>query len=462
MTIDFYYFDPSPPCRTVMMLAKALGVHFNYIKVNPLEGDHMKPEFVKINPQRVIPTIDDNGLILCESRAILGYLVNKYAKNDHFYPKDPQKKGIIDQRLFFDIGTLYDLFFKCYGFVAFGMIEAAKEEDVQALERAFEILNVYFEDSQYVAGDEITIADFTIITSVCSMVECGFDISVYENVNDWYERCSKDFEKFGFKDINLTGARFIAGLYKSRVTRSNQLVGLVSATRPSYLLVAFVVLKFSDLQMPLDLYQTIYSTPCRAVRLVAAALGVDLNLKICDIRKGDQFKPEFIKMNPQHTIPTMDDNGLYLSESRAIMTYLADQYGKDDSLYPKDPKKRAFVDQRLYFDMGFYQLFKTYYRPTIFENKSKDTIDFEKLDTAFGFLEKFLEGENYVAGKNLTIADLALVCSVSTFEAMEYDFSNFMNIKQWYLKIKKEAPKYEEIVEEGVMEFKEMVASMKK
>lgn len=50
------------------------------------------------------------------------------------------------------------------------MQEAAKEEDVQALERAFEILNIYLQDSQYVAGDEITIADFTIITSVCSMV----------------------------------------------------------------------------------------------------------------------------------------------------------------------------------------------------------------------------------------------------------------------------------------------------
>lgn len=48
MTIDFYFFHVSPPCRTVMMLAKALGVHFNYIQVSPLEGDHMKPEFVKV------------------------------------------------------------------------------------------------------------------------------------------------------------------------------------------------------------------------------------------------------------------------------------------------------------------------------------------------------------------------------------------------------------------------------
>jgi glutathione S-transferase len=44
------------------------------------------------------------------------------------------------------------------------------------------------------------------------------------------------------------------------------------------------------------------------------------------------------------------------------MTYLVEQYGKDDSLYPKDPKKRAVVNQRLYFDMGtLYQRFGDLY-----------------------------------------------------------------------------------------------------
>lgn len=59
-----------------------------------------------------------------------------------------------------------------------------------------------------------------------------------------------------------------------------------------------------------------------------------------------------LQLNPQHTIPTIDDNGFSLWESRAIMTYFVNQYGKDDTLYPKDPKKRALVDQRLYFDIG--------------------------------------------------------------------------------------------------------------
>ena len=69
--------------------------------------------------------------------------------------------------------------------------------------------------------------------------------------------------------------------------------------------------------------------------------------------EGDNKKPEFLKVNPQHTIPVYKDGDLMLNESRAILAYLATTHG-NEKLYPKDPKVRAMVDCRMYSDMGFF------------------------------------------------------------------------------------------------------------
>lgn len=93
-------------------------------------------------------------------------------------------------------------------------------------------------------------------------------------------------------------------------------------------------------------------SPCvRGTFAVASAIGVSMDHK--DVHYlSDTRTPEFLKMNPVHSVPVLDDGGKYIIDSHAIMSYLVDKYGKDDSLYPKDPYKRALVDQRLHFDSG--------------------------------------------------------------------------------------------------------------
>lgn len=66
--------------------------------------------------------------------------------------------------------------------------------------------------------------------------------------------------------------------------------------------------------MPVDLYYHPFSPPSRAVVLMAKAVGVDLNLKKIDILAGEHMKPEFLAINPQHTIPTLVDGHVKLWE----------------------------------------------------------------------------------------------------------------------------------------------------
>lgn len=209
--------------------------------------------------------------------------------------------------------------------------------------------------------------------------------------------------------------------------------------------------------MTIDFYYVPGSAPCRTVLLAAKAVGVELNLKLINLMAGEHLKPEFLKLNPQHTIPTLNDNGFCLWESRAIAGYLADKYGEDDSLYPKDPQKRALVDQRLYFDIGtLYQRFADYYYPIMFAKAPGDPEKMKKIEEAFQFLDKFLEGHNFVAGSNLTIADLSIIATVSTAEILGFDLSKYPNVAKWFEKSKKIIPGYDEINHAGCLKFKEM------
>lgn len=65
-------------------------------------GDHKTEDFGKINPQRKVPAVDDDGFLLNESRAIICYLVDSKSPDNSLYPTDVKLRYVIDQRLYFD------------------------------------------------------------------------------------------------------------------------------------------------------------------------------------------------------------------------------------------------------------------------------------------------------------------------------------------------------------------------
>ncbi|XP_078053376.1 glutathione S-transferase 1-1-like isoform X2 [Augochlora pura] len=215
--------------------------------------------------------------------------------------------------------------------------------------------------------------------------------------------------------------------------------------------------------MAVDLYYTPISSPCRAVLLTAEAIGFPLNLKEIDLMAGDHLKPEYEQLNPQRTVPFLVDGDFKLTESRAIMSYLVDEYGKNPRLNPQTPSGRALVNHRLHFDLGtLYRSVANYYYPVAFgKAEDHDPELYEKVQEAFEILNIFLEGQDFVAGRYFTIADLALVATTSSAEAFGFDMEDYPNVVKWMDKMKVSAPGYRKAIGEGLMLLKKFLEDSK-
>lgn len=194
--------------------------------------------------------------------------------------------------------------------------------------------------------------------------------------------------------------------------------------------------------------------------MVAAALKIKLNLKLVNTMEKEQLKPEFVKLNPQHTIPTLVDNGFSIWESKAICVYLIDKYAKDDSLFPKDPQTRAVINQRLYFDMGTLAKHLADYYFASFYGKTQDPESLKKGEEAVMYLNNFLEPTGFVAGtQQLSVADYAIFADLTTFEAVSFDFSPYPRVAKWLALMKETAPG-REANEEGIEQLKAILKTV--
>ncbi|XP_060802263.1 glutathione S-transferase domain-containing protein DDB_G0274223-like [Amyelois transitella] len=443
MTIDMYYTTGSPPCILVSMVASALDVPLNLKLVDVIAGEQYNPEFLKLNPQHVVPTIVDGDLVMWESRAISRYLVNRYGKGSSLYPEDPKTRARVDQLLDFDVGVLY-LRFADYFYPP--ILYGAKTDPalLKKLQEALQLFNVLLEGRKFAAASDLTLADLALVATVSTIEISDIDLNPYPNIQRWYKlvkSTAKDYE-----EINGNGVKIFKEIFDNLKAKIN--FKPVSLT--------------ADSEMPIDLYYTDGSAPCRLVLLVAAALDVHLNLMPVDLRAGEQFTPEFLKLNPQHTVPTIVDGEFSLWESRAISRYLVNQYGKGSSLYPEDPKARALVDQRLDFDLGvLYPRFANYFYPTLFGGTKADEAQHKKLEEALVFLNTFLADQTYAAGPQLTLADLSLVATVSTIDVAGISLEQYPNVVKWYDLVKSTAKNYEKANGKGVKIFKNLVDQLK-
>ena len=109
--LELYGHPRSPPCRSVQLILDELELEYKYNFLDFIKGEHMSPEYLALNPQHSMPMLKDGDVTVLESRAIMSYVINKYASKEmkeKLYPQEPvELRAKIEERLYFDMGVLY-------------------------------------------------------------------------------------------------------------------------------------------------------------------------------------------------------------------------------------------------------------------------------------------------------------------------------------------------------------------
>jgi len=190
------------------------------------------------------------------------------------------------------------------------------------------------------------------------------------------------------------------------------------------------------------LYQSAISGPSRAVLLAAKTANIQLDLKHIDLMKGENKEESFLKINPEHTVPTLVDNDLVLPESRAILTYLVDKYAPGHDIYPKSHEVRARINRLLFRDLSFVSAkIGEFMFPQMMQQQPPDADKQQEVEKVLDYLEGLLK-EEYFVGDRATLADISILASLSVLEANDWKFERWTKVNEWRNRMK-EMPHYE-------------------
>jgi len=189
---------------------------------------------------------------------------------------------------------------------------------------------------------------------------------------------------------------------------------------------------------PITLYFNPGSQPSRSVKAILTIMQVKYEGKVIDLMKGEHKQPEYLKINPLGVLPAITDDGFNLGESEAVVRYILNTRAGGDKIYPTDPKIRAQIDKYFPFHHtevrpSFAPLFIATYSFIFPTRKIEYEPAKEKaLKTLKAFNEQYLQGKKYIAGDNLTIADIFAVNEFTQiYLATDFDFSGNPEVKDY-------------------------------
>jgi glutathione S-transferase len=185
---------PSVNNLTVRIFVRAAGLDFEELDV---WGKTTSPEFLEKYPAHLTPMLEEEGLptgALGESCAIMAYLCNKHGL-DQFYPRDPAQRAMVDNAMFYLIGTFYPLLtratYPTLGFPQYpGEVgTSAADEDMKAkaqqdaeaaLSEPLEVFHTFFmKGKKFIGGDTPSIADIRLAATLEFLRAIAYDFPAW-------------------------------------------------------------------------------------------------------------------------------------------------------------------------------------------------------------------------------------------------------------------------------------------
>ena len=198
----------------------------------------------------------------------------------------------------------------------------------------------------------------------------------------------------------------------------------------------------------MKLYMHPVSMTSRPVRLFIAENNIRCDEQVVDLMKGEHYQPPFTTINPNRQVPVLEDEGFRLTESSAILKYLADKI--NSPAYPKDLKQRAKVNEMMdWLNTQFYreygygfiypQIFPNHKRPSDAAQQACLEWAKERAANWLKILDEHWIGPraNYLCGEKITIADYLGAGFVSLGEIIRMDFARTPNVRRWLDNMKK-------------------------
>jgi len=184
--MKLYYFTPSGHAHRARLFLSLVGQEVEIVTVDLTKGEHKSPDFLKLNPFGQLPVLDDDGVIVADSNAILVYVAKKLRKSD-WLPEDAKGAAAVQRWLSVAAGEI------AYGASAARLITlfGAKLNADEVIQRAHGILTLIEAElggRQWIAADRPTVADVALYSYIAAAPEGNVDTSGYAGINAWLRR----------------------------------------------------------------------------------------------------------------------------------------------------------------------------------------------------------------------------------------------------------------------------------